>query len=184
VRWLVRVDAAHVKAKKEVIEQRLLRGQIVCVQETHWLEHEAVLWEFGLLVRDVFWSAANGGASGHRRLGGVAIFLPVGYSFDWEGNIILVDGHAILATVRSDSGEVDYIVNTYLRPEDPRGTWNDIQDALPPHVRHSPRTVYVGDFNLDLHATTGERGEVSEAAALTCNGGVIIAPPHCHLSCG
>ena len=26
VRWLVRVDAAHVKAKKEVIEQRLLRG--------------------------------------------------------------------------------------------------------------------------------------------------------------
>ena len=28
VRWLVRADAAHVRAKKEVIEQRLLRGRL------------------------------------------------------------------------------------------------------------------------------------------------------------
>ena len=71
VRWLVRAGADHVKAKKEAIEARLMRGQIVCVQETHWLEHEAALWEFGLLVRDTFWSAAASGEQGQSRLGGL-----------------------------------------------------------------------------------------------------------------
>jgi len=177
---MVRADAAHVRAKKEAIETRLLKGQIVCVQETHWLEHEAALWQFGLLVRETHSSAAAGGPSGTQRLGGVATFLPVDYSIVWDDTFVLVVGHAIVTTVRSGSGEIDHIVNTYLRPDDPIGTWNAIMDALPPRIRFSNRTVYVGDFNLDLHDQTPTDNHAPPTSHLTNDGLVIIAPPTPH----
>ena len=173
---MVRADAAHVKAKREAIEARLLRGQIVCVQETHWLEHEAALWEFGLLIRESHSSAAARGANGEQRLGGVATFLPVDYSIVWDDTFVLVVGHAIVTTVRSSSGDTDHIVNVYLRPEDPLGTWNTIMLALPHHIKHSNRTIYAGDFNLDLHDQTPANGVDPAATHIVADGLVIVAP--------
>ena len=82
--WLVDRTTEAANAKKRRIEEALVKGHIVLLQETHWLDADARLWLLSLLVRHSYYSEAcddrvetaeclHHGRSG--RMGGVAILL-------------------------------------------------------------------------------------------------------------
>ena len=174
VRWLVDPNSTRATGKKRVIEERLALGQIVCIQETHWSDADEAVWKHGLMIRSIFASSAYNGDGqednsdtdtdddqrGHQRrrnagragrLGGVATLLPAGYKFIDEQTRVLVPGHATLATVKAPSGRTIKIVNTYLRPGSPGNTWDLVIDRIGEDVLNDPSTIFVGDFNTNLH---------------------------------
>jgi len=53
LRWLVNPDSDRAAGKKRVIEERLQQGHIVCIQETHWTDADAAVWEHSFLLRAV-----------------------------------------------------------------------------------------------------------------------------------
>jgi len=192
-RWLVDPIAQAVRCKKDIIEDRLARGHIVCVQETHWLGYEAALWRLAMLVHVMYWSDATPDPTldlddnhsydhprhGRRgRFGGVATFVPPNYRMVNDLCRILVPGHAILVTVDDDAHNRKFIINTYLRPGSPAATWQMVLDAIPPDILHDARTIFVGDFNLDLHDTSAPSidGNGGDANILVSTGLVVVAP--------
>ena len=156
--------ADRVVAKRDTISRFLAKGIIVCVQETHWTDADAALWQHGLLFRQVQYSPAvpkqnltrtlepatpeNGRVTG--RCGGVATLLPPGYQFVEPDCKTLVPGFAILSTIRTPANDIVLVANMYLRPTAQATLWDRARRALPDNANLDPSLLLVGDFNLDL----------------------------------
>ena len=54
--WLVDMKSDKVRRKREIIESALARGNVVCLQETHWTDGDAKLWLLGLLAGRAYFS--------------------------------------------------------------------------------------------------------------------------------
>ena len=126
--WLSSSITDRAQDKWQLVEQRLLRGQVMCLQETHWETHDQALWTQSLLVKHIFASCTvvpdecrRPGADNSRK-GGVATLLPAGYHFTKDKCFVLVPGHATLTEINGP-GCKWLVLNTYLRPEDPASTW-------------------------------------------------------------
>ena len=157
--WLVDMKSHKVLEKRARVEAALAKGQIVCLQETHWADEDAKLWLLGLLAGRAYHSSLNkreptdaddstSGRTG--KLGGVVTILPPGFSFTPDGCCELVPGHAILTQIEDPQGTTHSIVNCYLRPGRTTETWDNLLGALPEGVLGGPNTVFIGDFNTEL----------------------------------
>ena len=170
VRWLVNENHVPTATKKTLITNLLVRKQVVCLQETHWSSTDALLWQHGLVVRNMFWSGATKspvGPAGNaenpdtdERRGGVAILLPAGYSFIEGSCQVLVPGFAIYAGVNTPNGEVIHLVNMYLLPGAQEHIWHALDAALPSQARNDPKLLMVGDFNYDLATREPRQGSL------------------------
>ena len=59
VRWIVDLLSGPSVAKRNVLSKFLAKGYIVCLQETHWTDSDAALWQHGLLLRNLSWTPAQ-----------------------------------------------------------------------------------------------------------------------------
>ena len=150
VRWLVNIGIAAQQAKKAKIFEALELGQVVCLQETHWLDHDAALWRreiplaYIIASNAVKRSARHGpavaegcppadAAAPHRlsrsdRCGGVAILLPPGCKLKqtWEP----VPGYCIACEFVDDMGTTHRVACCYLESGCLAHTW-DLQKKMP-----------------------------------------------------
>ena len=160
-RWIVDPHSGPSASKRELISRLLSKGYIVCLQETHWLAEDAALWQHGLLLRNVFWSAAqsldgpnhltgetNDGTD--RRCGGVATLLPARYDFVLDECYELVPGFGIYTTIRTPRNEVIRIGNIYLQPGNQDEIWHRAALLLPANAAEDPASLIVGDLNTEL----------------------------------
>ena len=180
-RWLVDLHTLTAATKRRHIEQALMKGNIVCLQETHWHERDAQLWSHGLICRDVFHSAAGdspfaGLEHDAGRFGGVATLLPPGYQFVQDECITLVPGHATLCCVLAPDGAKHQIVNCYLQTGHTAHTWDLLVAALPDGVIGHPNTLFIGDFNTDLPAAATRPIDDHGPHATLTQAGVVVAP--------
>ena len=159
VRWMVDLGADRARAKQQRINDALLGGFVVCLQETHWLLHEAELWLRGLITSHSYHSPAAPGNRDDRavahsgrsdRYGGVAILLPPGFDFIPGERYELVPGHVIAAKITDPNGDRHQVVCCYLRPGDAHTTWAHMLAQIPDGWVGHPDTVWIGDFNTDL----------------------------------
>ena len=173
-RWLTDSGSDIVRAKRDLVNRRLLAGHIVCLQEAHWSPSEAAIWEQGLIVRNTKHACAvsaveahpwigegdthtrTQGANERARHGGVSILLPAGYSFVEGETRELVPGHALQSIVRNSLGEIYDVVAVYLRPNYARAAWTAVREALTRWTPRGAALIIPGDFNTDLSEATGE----------------------------
>ena len=156
----------------------------MCLQETHWELHDQALWTQSLLVKHIFASCTivpdecrRPGADNSRK-GGVATLLPAGYHFTEGKCFILVPGHATLTEINGP-GCKWLVLNTYLRPEDPAGTWHLIITSpyfpteIPDHF------IAVGDLNTDLVKYCAGQSDPNRPIppSLVESGFAVVLPP-------
>ena len=113
-RWLMDPHADVSVSKRNVVMRRILRGQPVLLQETHWTDAHASQWDRLFPTAAVYASPAST-PRGEKPTGGVATLLPRG----WEcvSSRTLFPGCA-LEVVARHGGRTVCFWNLYLPPSD------------------------------------------------------------------
>ena len=81
VRWLVSPHTEQAAAKRAVIRRWLDVGRVVLLQETHWVDADAVVWASLFPAATLCYAPATIGRQGGPS-GGVAILFPLGIHTD------------------------------------------------------------------------------------------------------
>ena len=159
LRWILGPGTRRATAKRAVILRQLEQGRAVVVQETHWDDAAAGIWQAIIPCGNFISSQADGGdhqAADGRRPGGVAILLPEGWELvekheAWAGYLLACRAKTI------SGGEVN-IGAVYLPP----GGGEEAARRLHRLPNWDGRWLLGGDFNVDLSTP---RDPVDAAAA-------------------
>ena len=151
LRWMVDPHAESVCAKRALVLRACLRGEVCALQETHWDQHAAGVWEASFPGCRVVSSASADGPAGGRTAAGVALVLPPGHSVvDVQE---LAPGQVLFVRATSAAGEAYCAASVYARPED-RDV--GIEALLALRVDAEVPMYVAGDLNVQLGAPRTE----------------------------
>ena len=115
-RWLLSPHTEQGTRKRAFINDFLLQGTVVALQETHWTPTAAAVWGGlfpGSLVVESSAPPPGGPEPDARPRGGVAIIVP--HPFTLAGSRVLFPGYGLSATISHPSlAEAFHLHNIYL----------------------------------------------------------------------
>ena len=151
LRWMVDPHAESAGAKRAVILRACLRGEVCALQETHWDQHAAGVWETSFPGCRVLSSAAAGGPTSGRTAAGVALVLPPGHTvLDVQE---LAPGQVLFVRAATAAGEAYCAASVYARPEDRDA---GIEALLALRGNAGVPMYVAGDINVQLGAPRSE----------------------------
>ena len=157
-RWLLSLHSGQGTRKRAFVQNLLLQGTVVALQETHWTTVSAALWGGLFPGASVAASATPGdeGTDPHTRpRGGVAIIAP--QPFVLTDPRVLCPGYGLSATVtHPGSPDIIHIHNIYLPPDNRLATARLICEAMAASDPAPGLHFMTGDFNTQVGAPRGE----------------------------
>ena len=149
-RW---VKASTPKAAlKQFVLDKVLAGQVVCVQETHWSEAQGFAWAGLYPASQVAFAHAHTDPRGVTR-GGVAVLVP--HRTRIISQRVLAPGCAVECCTDYGEEGTRTFWSVYLPPGSQGGTLDLLWDARPPA---GSALVIAGDLNIEIVRPRTEEG--------------------------
>ena len=143
-RWMKDAHAPNNDLKKNVVLNRCLKGRIVCLQETHWFDADALIWKNAFPACTLVWSPAREGTRAGPQ-GGTAILVPPGMRV--LSTKVLAKGYGVEAVIQpSHTEEAVRVVSLYAPPDRKLEALQDISAAL---TSSGHPTYLTGDLNVE-----------------------------------
>ena len=142
-RW-VKASAPKAALKRQFVLDKVLAGQVVCVQETHWSEAQGFGWAGLFPASQVAFAHAHTDPRGVTR-GGVAVFVP--HRTRIVSQRVLAPGCAVECCIDYGEEGMRTFWSVYLPPGSQGDTLDVLWDALPPP---GSALVVAGDFNIEI----------------------------------
>ena len=127
-RW-VKASTPKAALKRQFVLDKVLAGQVVCVQETHWSEAQGFAWAGLFPAAQVAFAHAHTDPRGVTR-GGVAVLVP--HRARIVSQRVLAPGCAVECCVDYGEEGLRTFWSVYLPPGSQGDTLDALWDALPP----------------------------------------------------
>ena len=142
-RW-VKASTPKAALKRQFVLDKVLAGQVVCVQETHWSEAQGYAWAGLFPSSQVAFAHAHADPRGVTR-GGVAVLVP--HRSRIVSQRVLAPGCAVECCVDYGAEGVRTFWSVYLPPGSQGDTLDVLWEARPPQ---GSALVVAGDFNIEI----------------------------------
>ena len=152
-RW-VKASTPKAALKRQFVLDKVLAGQVVCVQGTHWSEAQGYVWAGVFPASQVAFAHAHTDPRGITR-GGVAVLVP--HRSLIVSQRVLAPGCAVECCIDYGEKGMRTFWSVYLPPGSQGDTLDVLWDALPPE---GSTLVVAGGFNIEIvqPRTGGEAG--------------------------
>ena len=142
-RW-VQASTPKAALRRQVVLDKVLAGQVVCVQETHWSEAQGYAWAGLFPAPQVAFAHAHTDPRGVTS-GGVAVLVP--HRTQIMSQRILVPGCAVECCTDYGKEGTRTFWSVYLPPGSQGSTLDLLWDAHPPA---NSTLVIAGDFSIEI----------------------------------